>query len=138
MPVFTLQKAHARVHVSPRIITVACFLVQHSPILGHAASSHTVARFNLRISARVSAKPTDVGALTRNQSGLRGRSDFIAAVIAVQIAKQTLLANQRAVVIQAAMIFDTLNSPVILFFALGFLAAIRIKGEVQIVRGERF
>ena len=56
----------------------------------------------------------------------------------MQIAKQTLLANQRAVVIQAAMIFDTLNSPVILFFALGFLAAIRIKGEVQIVRGERF
>jgi hypothetical protein len=44
----TLQKAHARVHTSPRIITVACFLVQHSPIFGQAASSHTVFKFNSR------------------------------------------------------------------------------------------
>ena len=62
--------------------------------------------------------------MTRNQSGLRARSGFIAAVIAVQIAKQTLLANQCAAVIQTAMILDTLTSPVILFFVLGFLAAI--------------
>ena len=48
-----LQKAHARVQVSPRIITVACFLVQHSPMLGQAASSHTVARLSSRISLRV-------------------------------------------------------------------------------------
>src|SRR3546814_6265372 len=42
MPVLTLQKAQARVQVSPRIITVACFLVQHSPILGQARSEeHT-------------------------------------------------------------------------------------------------
>ncbi len=73
MPVLTLQKAQARVHVSPRIITVACFLVQHSPILGHAASSHTVARLSRRISARVSAKAAPAGALTRIQSGLRSR-----------------------------------------------------------------
>src|SRR3546814_10364970 len=39
MPVLTLQKAQARVHTSPRIITVACFLVQHSPIFGQAARS---------------------------------------------------------------------------------------------------
>ena len=55
MPVLTLQKAQARVQVSPRIITVACFLVQHSPMFGQAASSHTVARLSARISLRVSA-----------------------------------------------------------------------------------
>jgi hypothetical protein len=44
MPVLTLQNAQARVQVSPRIITVACFLVQHSPMFGQAASSHTVLR----------------------------------------------------------------------------------------------
>ena len=55
IPVLTLQKAQARVHVSPRIITVACFLVQHSPMFGHAASSQTVARLSSRISFLVSA-----------------------------------------------------------------------------------
>ena len=74
MPVFTLQKAQARVQVSPRIITVACFFDQHSPMFGHAASSHTVARFFDRISALVWANPAEVGALTRIQSGLRWRS----------------------------------------------------------------
>ena len=74
IPVLTLQKAQARVQVSPRIITVACFLLQHSPIFGHAASSHTVVRLFERISARVAAKPAEVGALTRIQSGLRWRS----------------------------------------------------------------
>ena len=43
-PVRTLQKAQALVQVSPRIITVACRLPQHSPIFGQAASSHTVLR----------------------------------------------------------------------------------------------
>jgi len=43
-PVLTLQKAQARVQVSPMIIMVACDTVQHSPILGQAASSHTVVR----------------------------------------------------------------------------------------------
>jgi hypothetical protein len=74
IPVLTLQKAQARVQVSPRIITVACFWLQHSPMLGHAASSQTVLSFNRRISARVSAKPTEVGARTRSQSGLRARA----------------------------------------------------------------
>ena len=73
MPVLTLQKAQARVQVSPRIITVACFLVQHSPILGQAASSQTVARLSRRISSLVSMKPALTGALTRIQSGLRWR-----------------------------------------------------------------
>jgi hypothetical protein len=41
-PVRTLQKAQARVHTSPMIMKVACFLDQHSPIFGQPASSHTV------------------------------------------------------------------------------------------------
>ena len=76
-PVRTLQKAQARVQTSPRIITVACFLVQHSPILGHAASSHTVFKLSSRIRRRVSLKPSPIGAFTLIQSGLRsltGRS----------------------------------------------------------------
>ena len=43
-PVLTLQKAQARVQVSPMIMKVACFFSQHSPILGQPASSHTVCR----------------------------------------------------------------------------------------------
>ena len=41
-PVLTLQKAQARVQVSPMIMKVACFLSQHSPMFGQPASSHTV------------------------------------------------------------------------------------------------
>ena len=54
MPVFTLQKAQARVQVSPMIIMVACLWVQHSPILGQPASSQTVCRLCSRTMARVS------------------------------------------------------------------------------------
>ena len=43
-PVFTLQKAQARVQVSPMIIMVAWRIDQHSPMLGQDASSHTVVR----------------------------------------------------------------------------------------------
>ena len=43
-PVLTLQKAQARVQVSPMIMKVACFFSQHSPILGQPASSHTVCK----------------------------------------------------------------------------------------------
>src|SRR5690348_17922307 len=67
-PVRTLQKAQARVQVSPRIMKVACFFSQHSPIFGQPASSHTVCRLLARISACVSAYPFDTGALTRIQS----------------------------------------------------------------------
>ena len=41
-PVFTLQKAQARVQVSPMIIMVAWRFSQHSPMLGQPASSQTV------------------------------------------------------------------------------------------------
>ena len=54
-PVRTLQKAQARVQVSPMIIMVAWRLVQHSPMLGQPASSHTVCRPCSRTMARVSA-----------------------------------------------------------------------------------
>ena len=54
MPVATLQNAQARVQVSPMIMIVACFLAQHSPMFGHAASSQTVARLRSRIILRVS------------------------------------------------------------------------------------
>jgi hypothetical protein len=67
----TLQKAQARVHVSPMIMKVACFFSQHSPMFGHPASSHTVTRpfsFTMRL---VSAHLGEPGALTRIQSGLR-------------------------------------------------------------------
>ena len=42
LPVATLQKAQARVQVSPMIMKVECFFDQHSPMLGQPASSHTV------------------------------------------------------------------------------------------------
>ena len=72
LPVLTLQKAQARVQISPRIITVTWPRDQHSPMLGHAASSHTVTRPWARMSLRVSPYPADVGALTRIHGGLRG------------------------------------------------------------------
>ena len=71
LPVATLQKAQARVQVSPMIMKVACFFFQHSPILGHAASSHTVVSLSSRISRLVSAYSGELGARTRIQSGLR-------------------------------------------------------------------
>ena len=43
-PSRTLQKAQARVQVSPMIIMVAWRSAQHSPMLGQPASSHTVTR----------------------------------------------------------------------------------------------
>jgi hypothetical protein len=54
MPVMTLQKAQARVQVSPMIIMVAWRWDQHSPMLGQAASSQTVTSLFSRIRARVS------------------------------------------------------------------------------------
>ncbi len=70
-PVFTLQKAQARVQVSPMIIMVACLFAQHSPILGQPASSQTVCSRCSRTIALVSAYSRLTGAFTRIQSGLR-------------------------------------------------------------------
>ena len=52
-PVRTLQKAQARVQVSPMIIMVAWRCDQHSPMFGQAASSQTVTSRLSRIRARV-------------------------------------------------------------------------------------
>ena len=54
MPVRTLQKAQARVQVSPMIMKVAWRFDQHSPILGQPASSQTVTRPCSRTIALVS------------------------------------------------------------------------------------
>jgi hypothetical protein len=54
LPVATLQNAQARVQISPMIIIVAWPFDQHSPMLGQAASSHTVARLCWRTIERVS------------------------------------------------------------------------------------
>ena len=54
-PVLTLQKAQARVQVSPMIMKVACFFSQHSPMLGQPASSQTVCRPFSRTIACVAA-----------------------------------------------------------------------------------
>jgi len=71
---FDVQKAQARVQTEPRIITVAWPLAQHSPMLGQAASSHTVLSRCVRISFRVVLYSGEVGALTRSQRGLGSRS----------------------------------------------------------------
>ena len=72
LPVATLQKAQARVQIEPKIIIVACFCDQHSPILGQAASSQTVTKSSSRINFLVSVKAPACGAFTRSQSGRRG------------------------------------------------------------------
>jgi len=43
LPVSTAQKRQARVHTSPISMMVAVPAFQHSPMLGHLASSQTVA-----------------------------------------------------------------------------------------------
>ena len=48
-PVWTLQKPQRRVQTSPRIMNVAVPRSQHSPTLGHAASSQTVWRLSAAI-----------------------------------------------------------------------------------------
>ncbi len=71
-PVATLQKAQARVQVCPMIIMVAWRSVQHSPMLGQAASSHTVARPCSRRMRRVSAYwPLSEGMRARIHGGFR-------------------------------------------------------------------
>src|SRR5690242_16289144 len=74
LPVLTLQKPHLRVHVSPRIMNVAVPRVQHSPMLGQAASWQTVWRFSDLIrpfSSRYFGPP---GAGTLNHGGFLERN----------------------------------------------------------------
>ena len=78
--VFTAQKLHPRVHVSPISMMVAVEVPslppQQVPILGHLASSHTVARLSFFTEVRIDAKASacaPVGALTFSHSGFRSR-----------------------------------------------------------------
>ena len=53
LPVATLQNEQARVQMPPRIMNVACFWLQHSPMLGQLASSQTVWSFRSRTNSFV-------------------------------------------------------------------------------------
>ena len=70
-PVLTLQNRQRRVHLSPMIMKVAVPLLQHSPMLGQDASSHTVTNWWARTMSLITLKrPEDDAALTRIQFGL--------------------------------------------------------------------
>src|SRR6478736_6086752 len=70
LPVSTAQKRQARVHTLPMTMMVAVPAFQHSPMLGHLASSHTVARRCSRTTARTDSKPLPAASGARNQEGL--------------------------------------------------------------------
>ncbi len=73
--VFTAQKLHPRVHVSPIIIIVAVAVPfgppQHSPILGHLASSQTVASPNSLTVFLSVWNPSPPAGCALSQGGLR-------------------------------------------------------------------
>ena len=75
-PLFTAQKLHARVQVSPRIMNVAVREFQHSLIFGHRASSQTVCRSIPRMICLSSRYWSPSFQRTRIQSGFR--SIFVA------------------------------------------------------------
>ncbi len=79
--VFTLQKLQPRVHVSPISMMVAVAVPslppQHSPRLGHFASSHTVARLSDFTEAErrsTFSRRLPVGASMRSHVGFSSRS----------------------------------------------------------------
>ncbi len=68
-PVRTLQKAQARVQVSPMIMKVAWRFDQHSPMLGQPASWQTVTSPCCLTMSCVALNCGEPGARTRIQSG---------------------------------------------------------------------
>src|SRR5450631_2709097 len=70
LPVSTAQKRQARVHTAPISMMVPVPAFQHSPMFGHFASSHTVARRCSRTMALTASKPAPAGARARSQDGL--------------------------------------------------------------------
>src|SRR5712691_5789119 len=72
-PVFTAQKPHERVQVSPRIMKVAVPAPQHSAMFGQWASSQTVWSDFARISLRRFSYSGPIGRRTLSHSG-RARS----------------------------------------------------------------
>ncbi len=83
LPVSTAQKRHARVHTAPMSMMVAVPAFQHSPMFGHFASSHTVARRCSFTSARTVSNPAPEGARARSQEGLRSGTVTPAAACAL-------------------------------------------------------
>jgi hypothetical protein len=71
LPVSTAQKRQARVQTSPINMIVAVPAFQHSPMLGHLASSQTVARRCSRTVCLTVSKPLPAGSGARSQLGLR-------------------------------------------------------------------
>src|SRR6202022_4912107 len=71
LPVSTEQNLQARVQTAPMSMIVAVPAFQHSPMLGHLASSHTVERRCSLTKALTPWKPAPEGALARSQDGLR-------------------------------------------------------------------
>src|SRR5262245_28099383 len=71
LPVSTEQKRQARVHTAPINMMVPVPAFQHSPMLGHLASSQTVARRCSRTVCRTSSKRRPAGIRARSHSGLR-------------------------------------------------------------------
>src|SRR5687768_14986730 len=71
LPVSTEQKRQARVQTAPINISVAVPAFQHSPILGHFASSQTVASRCSLTTDRTASKRRPAGIGARNHWGLR-------------------------------------------------------------------
>src|SRR5689334_5994560 len=69
-PVSTEQKRHARVHTDPITMMVAVPAFQHSPILGHLASSHTVLRRCSRTFLRTASNAAPLASGAFSQRGL--------------------------------------------------------------------
>ncbi len=82
-PVLTSQKWQLRVQVSPRMRKVAVRWLQHSPMLGQWASSHTVCNSLARISRLSQWYVSPVGARTRSQAGRRRGRDEPPCVFSV-------------------------------------------------------
>src|SRR5688572_16520556 len=71
LPIFTSQKRHDRVQMSPRIMIVSARRLQHSPMFGQLALSHTVLSCSSFTMLRTSKKVGLVGIWTRIHSGWR-------------------------------------------------------------------
>src|SRR5512139_3182853 len=83
LPVSTAQKRQARVQTSPISISVAVPAFQHSPMLGHLASSQTVARRCSRTVWRTVSKRWPAGIGARSHDGLRPAGSGAALAVAL-------------------------------------------------------
>ena len=70
LPVSTAQKRQARVHTEPMTMIVAVPAFQHSPMLGHIDSSHTVLRRCVLTVCLTAENPAPEGIFARSHFGL--------------------------------------------------------------------